>query len=60
MSSRLSTPRRSSANRARTRVIPLQKVPAQRLWWVFLILSAGLLGLMGRMAWLQLVQTNEL
>ena len=60
MSSRLSTPRRSTASRARTRVIPLQKVPAQRLWWVFLILSAGLLGLMGRMAWLQLVQTNEL
>ena len=60
MSARLSTRTRSSAHRVRSRVIPLQQVPAQRLWWVFLILSAGLLGLMGRMAWLQLVQTSEL
>ena len=48
------------ARRTRPRVVPLEKVPAQRLWWVFLILCTGLVGLIGRMAWLQLVQTSEL
>ncbi|MAR05748.1 MAG: cell division protein FtsI [Cyanobium sp. NAT70] len=46
--------------RARPRVIPLAKVPSQRLWIVFLILCSGLVGLIGRMAWLQLVQANQL
>ena len=50
----------SHARRSRPRVVPLEKVPAQRLWWVFLILCTGLVGLIGRMAWLQLVQTSEL
>ncbi len=48
------------ARRSRPRVVPLEKVPAQRLWWIFLILCTGLVGLIGRMAWLQLVQTSEL
>ena len=46
--------------RPRTRVVPLAKVPSRRLWIVFLILCTGLVGLVGRMAWLQLVQTGEL
>ena len=54
--SRLNKPQR----RTRSRVIPLEKVPAKRLWWVFFILCTGLLGLIGRMAWLQLVQTDDL
>ena len=48
------------ARRSRARVVPLEKVSAQRLWWIFLILCTGLVGLIGRMAWLQLVQTSEL
>ena len=38
----------------------MAKVPARRLWIVFLILCSGLTGLIGRMAWLQLVQTGDL
>ena len=49
-----------SRKRTRTRVVPLAKVPAKRLWIVFLILCTGLVGLVGRMAWLQLVQSGEL
>jgi cell division protein FtsI (penicillin-binding protein 3) len=41
-------------------VVPLAKVPTRRLWIVFLILCTGLVGLVGRMAWLQVVQTGEL
>ena len=48
------------ARRSRARVVPLETVSAQRLWWIFLILCTGLVGLIGRMAWLQLVQTSEL
>ncbi len=54
--SRLNSPQR----RTRSRVIPLEKVPSKRLWWVFFILCTGLVGLIGRMAWLQLVQTGDL
>ena len=50
----------STRRRHRARVVPLAKVPARRLWIVFLILCSGLIGLMGRMAWLQLVQTGDL
>ena len=56
-------PVRSSApvrKRRRPRVVPLAQVPARRLWLVFLILCLGLTGLIGRMAWLQLVQTGAL
>ena len=49
-----------SLRRTRSRVIPLEKVPSRRLWWVFFILCTGLVGLIGRMAWLQLVQTADL
>ena len=49
-----------SRKRLRTRVVPLAKVPTRRLWMVFLILCTGLVGLVGRMAWLQVVQTGEL
>jgi len=49
-----------SRKRPRTRVVPLAKVPTRRLWIVFLILCTGLVGLVGRMAWLQLVQTGAL
>jgi len=41
-------------------VVALTKVPAQRLWIIFMILSAGLAGLILRMAWLQMVQANAL
>ena len=54
------TARSSGRKRARTRVVPLAQVPSRRLWIVFLILCAGLTGLIGRMAWLQVVQTGEL
>ena len=50
----------ASRKRLRTRVVPLAKVPTRRLWIVFLILCTGLAGLVGRMAWLQVVQTGEL
>ncbi len=52
--------RRSSASGSRSRVVALTKVPAQRLWIIFMILSAGLAGLILRMAWLQMVQANAL
>ena len=52
--------RRRSASGGRSRVVALTKVPAQRLWIIFMILSAGLLGLILRMAWLQMVQANAL
>ena len=52
--------RRRSATRSRSRVVALTKVPAQRLWIIFMILSAGLAGLILRMSWLQMVQANAL
>ena len=55
-------PRQAAKLRTRTRprVVPLAQVPSHRLWIVFLILCLGLTGLIGRMAWLQLVQTGAL
>ena len=52
--------RRRSASGSHSRVVALTKVPAQRLWIIFMILSAGLAGLILRMAWLQMVQANAL
>ena len=52
--------RMSRRPRSRSRVVTLDKVPDRRLWMIFLILCTGLLGLIGRMAWLQLVQTEAL
>lgn len=49
-----------SRRRPRPRVVPLAKVPPRRLWIVSLTLCTGLVGLVGRMAWLQVVQTGEL
>ena len=48
------------SRRSRVRVVPLTQVPPKRLWIIFWILAAGLLGLVGRMAWLQLVQAPDL
>ena len=53
-------PSRTSTNRTRSRVVSLAPVPPKRLWIVFLILCTGLAGLVGRMAWLQLVQAPVL
>ena len=53
-------PSRTSTNRTRSRVVSLAPVPPNRLWIVFLILCTGLVGLVGRMAWLQLVQAPVL
>ena len=54
------TQRRTPSAGGRTRVVALTQVPPRRLWIVFLILSFGLVGLIGRMAWLQLVQAQTL
>ena len=53
-------PSRTSTNRTRSRIVSLAPVPPKRLWIVFLILCTGLAGLVGRMAWLQLVQAPVL
>ena len=53
-------PSRTSTNRTLSRVVSLAPVPPKRLWIVFLILCTGLVGLVGRMAWLQLVQAPVL
>lgn len=50
---------RRSAGRHR-RVVPLSTVPAQRLWLVFAVLAAGLVGLAVRLAWVQVVQGPDL
>ena len=42
------------------RVVALSAVPAARLWIVFAVLAAGLSGLALRLAWVQLVQGQEL
>ncbi|HJN36255.1 MAG: peptidoglycan D,D-transpeptidase FtsI family protein [Prochlorococcus sp.] len=42
------------------RVIPLESVPANRIRWVFSILCLCLVGLIGRMAWLQVLQAPML
>ncbi len=48
------------AGRQRRRVVPLEPVPAGRMRSVFALLCLGLVGLMGRMAWLQVFQASEL
>ncbi len=53
-------PSRTTTKRTRSRVVSLAQVPPNRLWIVFLILCTGLVGLVGRMAWLQLVQAPAL
>ncbi len=44
----------------RQRLAPLKLAPSNRLRLVFLILCLGILGLVGRMAWLQVLQASEL
>ena len=51
---------RPGAGRQRRRVVPLEPVPAGRMRSVFALLCLGLVGLMGRMAWLQVFQASEL
>ena len=51
---------RSIPSSTRRRVVPLEPVPPGRMRWVFSLLCLGLIGLMGRMAWLQLFQAQEL
>ena len=41
-------------------MLTFQPIPARRLWLVYLLLAAGLGGLALRLAWVQLVQGNEL
>ena len=50
----------STGRRERRRGIRLEPVPAGRMKVVFVLLCAGLLGLVGRMAWLQIFQASEL
>ena len=51
---------RPGARRQRRRVVPLEPVPPGRMRAVFALLCLGLVGLMGRMAWLQVFQATEL
>ena len=51
---------RRRRRRSRQRVIALETVPASRMRWVFALLCLGLVGLMGRMAWLQVFQASTL
>ncbi len=46
--------------RPRQRVIHLEPVPAGRMRIVYALLCLGLIGLAGRMAWLQVVQSRDL
>jgi len=46
--------------RSSSRVVPIQPVPARRLLVVYLLLCSGLIGLAGRLAWLQVVDSNNL
>ncbi|NDD46500.1 MAG: penicillin-binding protein 2, partial [Synechococcaceae bacterium WB9_4xB_025] len=46
--------------RPRQRVIHLEPVPAGRMRIVYAFLCLGLIGLAGRMAWLQVVQSRDL
>lgn len=50
----------STARRERRRVIRLETVPAGRMRGVFVLLCAGLIGLIGRMAWLQIFEASTL
>ncbi len=46
--------------RKRQPVVPFQLVPANRVRAVFAVLCLGLVGLSGRMAWLQVLKSSEL
>jgi len=46
--------------RSSGRVVAIQPLPPGRLLAVYLLLSAGLLGLAGRLAWLQVVDSDNL
>ncbi len=52
--------RSRSSKRWPHRVIALESVPANRMRWVFAILCFGLIGLVGRMVWLQVLQAPDL
>ncbi|MGC6482165.1 MAG: peptidoglycan D,D-transpeptidase FtsI family protein [Synechococcus sp.] len=52
--------RRRRRRHPRQRVIALEPVPASRMRWVFGLFCVCLLGLMGRMAWLQVYQASTL
>ena len=53
-------PRATRGNSRRQRVLNFQPVPAKRLWMVYGLLAAGLGGLSLRLAWVQVIQGNEL
>ena len=57
---RSAKPPRPGSRRQRRRVVPLEPVPPGRMRAVFALLCLGLVGLMGRMAWLQVFQATEL
>ena len=57
---RSAKPNQPGATRQRRRVVPLEPVPAGRMRSVFVLLCLGLVGLMGRMFWLQVFQASEL
>ena len=46
--------------RSSSRVVPIQPVPARRLVVVYLLLCSGLIGLAGRLAWLQVFDSRNL
>ena len=46
--------------RSSSRVVPIQPVPTRRLLAVYLLLCSGLIGLAGRLAWLQVVDSRNL
>ncbi|MEB3158545.1 MAG: penicillin-binding protein 2, partial [Synechococcus sp.] len=50
----------SRRRRRGQRVVPLETVPASRMRWVFFLLCFCLIGLMGRMSWLQVFQASAL
>jgi cell division protein FtsI (penicillin-binding protein 3) len=50
----------SASTSRRARVIPIQSLPKHRLVAVYGLLSLGLLGLAGRLAWLQVIDTANL
>ncbi len=59
----MSRPRTSRSRGSRHlhhRVIPLKKIPANRIRLVFYILCLGLFGLFGRVTWLQVLQSPSL
>ena len=47
-------------SRSSSRVVPIQPVPVRRLLAVYLLLCSGLIGLAGRLAWLQVMDSRNL